>query len=171
MIFDWLPDGRLIYSMGRTIFITSPYNTQGTPLKSFSKDEGIPHQLQVSPDGEQLAFTLLHGVAPISGFEKNSVWVMSIDNPSDLHKLATDGHISDGNENIRSPVWSPDGKWIMVLRQTISANAIPYDYLYAVPSDSIRIPLVTKGTPIRYYHGGEFNNEADTMDWLRAWSP
>jgi len=164
--FDWLPNGRLVYAVEQTIYLTTPYDTDGKFLITFTKEQGEPVDLAVSPDGKNLAFTMR--ADDLSWVRTTgTVWVMSIDNPSDVHELAIVPR--DDTPSVINPVWSPDGRWIMVVEGKFNATGIvPEDHLvdhepipsasikdhlashelidtaptlYAVPSDGIRVEL------------------------------
>jgi Tol biopolymer transport system component len=148
--FDWLPDGRLIYIVDQTIYLTSPYDTHGTRLVLFTESQGVPRTLAVSPDGKELAFVLDRDNSPSSGTgetqENTSVWVMSIDNSADLHELAV---LPNNKMGIDFPIWSPDGRWIAVTTDLFNGGTGRpppggvdlSGRLYAVPSDGVRIEL------------------------------
>ena len=145
--FDWLPDGRLVYAMDQSIYITAPYDTNGAVLKTFTKVEGEPIQLMASPDGTKLAFAMrTKGSSLIRNV--GTVWVMSIENPDELYELAIVPN--DDTPSITDPVWSPDGRWIMVVEGRFNViTGPPYRHpgvdttpiLYAVPSDGVRVKL------------------------------
>jgi hypothetical protein len=146
--FDWLPDGRLVYMVDQTIYITAPYDTHGTPLITFTEEQGEPQEPAVSPDGKRLAFELKTYGSLTS--EKATVWVMSLDDTSDLHQLAVVP--GDDTPSIAQPIWSPDGNWIMVAEGLAGGLGIPpggwdlaqpFGRLYAVPSDGVLVELTS----------------------------
>lgn len=145
--FDWLPDGRLVYAVEQTIYITAPYDADGTRLITFVEEQGEPRELAVSPDGKKLVFAMRTGGSLVRNV--GTVWVLSIDDPSDVHELAIVPR--DDTPSVTDPVWSPDGRWIMVVEGRFNAisGIPPLDHpgvdtapiLYAVPSDGIRVKL------------------------------
>ncbi|MEJ2622966.1 MAG: hypothetical protein P8163_22885, partial [Candidatus Thiodiazotropha sp.] len=146
--FDWLPDGRLVYMVDQTIYITAPYDAHGTPLITFTEEQGEPLEPAVSPDGKRLAFELHTGGSWST--PETAVWVMSLDDPSDLHQLAVVP--GDDTSSVSHPIWSPDGNWIMVIEglsyspvappvTTDPGTQLVFSKLYAVPSDGIQVEL------------------------------
>jgi Tol biopolymer transport system component len=140
--WEWLPDGRLLVTKADSIFIVDAALSKLTLLKQFPGD--TPLFPSVSPDGQQLAFTLGD-----SGTLKNHVFVMKLDG-SGLRQLTTSASNEDG------AAWSPDGNWIIV-RQGIAYSAIGSGTpgagcpeLWAVPAAADRANLA--GTPT----GGAF---------------
>lgn len=136
--FDWLPDGRLAYTKGEAIYVSDNALTQGVAVKFF--DGEAPYDLAISPDGMQMAFT-------IAGDEqvfKGNVWVMNFDG-SGLRQLTT------SSMNEVDPVWSPDGKWILVRQGVGSVSGTSgCPGLYAVPSNATLAELTeVRNTPAK----------------------
>jgi dipeptidyl aminopeptidase/acylaminoacyl peptidase len=115
-------------------------------LITFTEEQGEPQDPAVSPNGKRLAFELDTGGSFAA--EKRTVWMMSLDDPSDLHQLA----FVPGNDtpSIENPIWSPDGNWIMVVEgestgigPILSPDEIDqvYSKLYAVPYDGVLVEL------------------------------
>ena len=135
--FEWLPDGRLIYSIGRSFFFTQPFSTEfesGANLPG-SVSDGIIAFLSVSPDGSQVAFTLVSDSTTVS--TDGTLWILDVSTLA-LNKFADVG-ASSGAAMIRRPRWSPDGRWIAALeggsRGTGSINPGVPDNLYVIPAD------------------------------------
>lgn len=145
---DWLPNGQIVYTHDNTIYITSPYNAEGSPLYEFSESEGRPDHVSVSPDGEKIAFTLITDIlanAYGDGHIKGTVWVIDQD-ATNLHRLAYMQDVND--QSIIFPCWSPDGKYILALVDEIPDFVVGFYYrpaLYAIPSNSENLYLDKEG--------------------------
>ena len=176
--FDWLPDNSLAYSSGQTIYLTGVGSAVGTPLVKFPDEVGRPSQLAVSPDGTQLAFTLVTTTNIESSH--GTTWVLNIDG-SQLRQLTdapgpNDPAIITDDPLINFPTWSPDGRWILVVEST-SIEPVAY----AVPSDGEKVFVTqdepTTAVPILSYFletlgiddrppSNFFGIEAGNMVWL-----
>lgn len=184
---DWLPDGELVYAHDQTIYLTGPYDTKGTPIVTFPKESGFPTQLAVSPDGKQLAFTLVTHTSITT--VRGTTWIMNIDG-SGLRKLTDIPMENDPTTTIDDPIinyptWSPDGKWILVVAGYVAplddTNLGVPGGLYVVPSDGHNVTLTNEGdSPARrvlsYYKSTaghtnpELTSEFSTRGSL-AWLP
>lgn len=159
--FDWLPDGRLVYTVGFSIYLgTHPNSAQGLPIKTFATSEGRPVSIAVSPDGNRIAFELTTDASPSPyvNYRNATVWLMNLDG-SGLRLLAT----SNANTpRINTPAWSPDGTMLAAVEGHISGVSFvpdpiqsdiwwvtpiggPPGALYAVPTDGEAIPLPADG--------------------------
>jgi len=150
--FDWLPDNRLIYASGQTLYITQPGSAKGSVLVTFPDTAGQPGQLAVSPDGSQLAFTLKTHANFIAIY--GTTWVLNLDG-SNLRQLTNtpgpnDPDIKTDDPIINFPTWSPDGRWIAVVegRVVVTGNTggIAKGGLFIVPSDGDNVMLIDDGT-------------------------
>ena len=140
--YAWLPDGRLISVSNNTIYLSDrPHDFVGPAIRKFSADEGTPVQLSVSPDGTKVAFLLLTDQSLVSF--RGHIYVMNIDG-TNLRQLTDSDPNSEFEANETHPVWSPDGKWILVVNDFVGSTGAPGGYpgdLYAVPSDGIKVNL------------------------------
>jgi hypothetical protein len=142
--FDWLNNGQIVYIHDQTIYITSPYSTEGAPIYTFSSEEGRPDYIAASPSDSRIAFTLvtdaythvLHG----------TTWVMNIDG-TDLHQLAYDPDSS--NQIFNYPAWSPNGDYILnfvgYMRSDVNNEGGVLAQLFAIPSSSRNVKLNSDG--------------------------
>ncbi|MES9830601.1 MAG: hypothetical protein ABW139_00010 [Candidatus Thiodiazotropha sp. DIVDIV] len=173
--FDWLNDnGQLVYIHDQTIYVTAPYDTDGTAIYTFSEDEGRPDYIAASPDGDKIAFTLVSEASYRS--IHGTTWVMNSDG-TDLHQLA----YVPGNEYpiINYPTWSPDGAYIMnMVGYVTGADFIDMGVLgglYAIPSASQNIAINDNGengiVHIKsYFHSNELNYDF-TSNGNLVWIP
>jgi len=163
--FDWLPNNRLIYAADQSIYIT-PQNSvtaKGSEIVTFPDNVGRPIQLAVSPDGSQLAFTLLPPNTIFLGAKRGTTWVLDLydDNLRQLTNMpdSSDPDSTSDDPVINFPTWSPDGRWIAVVEAAgVPCYNVPdlgsvsdpsqcvqtQDSLYIVPSDGENVMLTDK---------------------------
>ena len=101
---DWLPDGRLVFARD---------NAMGSPLVTFSEEQGLPRQLAVSPDGQRLAFTLATDTH--FSYTRGTTWVVDIDGQN-LHQLTDLPIDNDPSTTVDDPVIN----WPTSARQLVS---------------------------------------------------
>ncbi len=179
--FDWLPDERLIYASGQSIFLTTSGMAQGNLLKPLADLEGVPDLLAVSPDGRQVAFTMVtdYGVGILHKKIEGSSWVMDIDG-NNLRQLTMPPEGTKASEY--APAWSPDGQWILLSQGGFSALAggstnpgLP-GALYIIPADGTKVKLTTEeptlARPVYAYRKSDtklkhaFGDEDNRFIWL-----
>lgn len=138
--FDWLPDGRLIYASGQTVYIAAAGSASGQTWLTFSKDDGEPGQLAVSPDGRQLALSLVSDRS--SGVSVyGDIWIVDLQT-AERRRLA----YAPEADRLNYPIWSPDGRWIGFLQNVAStAGPLAQAHYYIVPSDGEDIQVTTDG--------------------------
>jgi hypothetical protein len=172
--FDWLNNGQIVYIHDQTIYVTSPYSSDGAPLYTFSIDEGRPDYISASPDGSRIAFTLVTGgyTHAIHG----TTWIMNT-NGTDLHQLAYDPNSS--NPIINYPAWSPNGDYILnmvgYIGSDVHGDEGTLGELFAIPSSSRNVELNNDGKDgivrIRSYSSAnELNYDFVTNGYLE-WIP
>ncbi|MBT2969874.1 MAG: hypothetical protein B6D72_07835 [gamma proteobacterium symbiont of Ctena orbiculata] len=138
--FDWLPDNRLVYTLGQSIYVTPVLSTVGNPIIQFDSTQGEPVEVRASPDGERIAFVLkTYGTRVSTHGHAHTLDV----NGNDLKRLAVVPGESD--PHMKHPTWSPDGEWILLLEGEVGAAdwfalGTP-GTLYAVPADGTDVPL------------------------------
>lgn len=90
--FDWLPDGRLVYTVGASIYITPHANdvSSSMVLNTFDTTVGSPLEIAVSPDGTRLVFELFTGgsPSPYVNWRDATLWLMDVDG-SNLHMMTS----------------------------------------------------------------------------------
>ena len=140
--YAWLPDGRLVISSEQTIYLSDErHSVVGKAIKEFMPEQGRPIFLNASPDGEKVAFTLVTDSNPAR--RTGHVFVMNVDGTG-LRQL-TDVN-NPGDENAMHPLWSPDGKWILVINDKVGLGDIYHGVglpggLIAVQSDATKVNL------------------------------
>ncbi|WP_020410907.1 TolB family protein [Hahella ganghwensis] len=132
--WEWLPDGRLLYAKGDSIFlVTDIVKGQAEVLAEFRGD--TPNFLAVSPDGSRLAFSL--GDFKSTHYAKTHLYVMDLASKS-YQQVTTSSKNEDGF------TWSPDGKFI-ALRHRIFYQSSRCPDLIIVPADARELNLNNEG--------------------------
>ncbi|MBX2867308.1 MAG: hypothetical protein KTR18_01425 [Acidiferrobacterales bacterium] len=113
--FDWLNDGRFIYSKNQQIFLSSDSlddEAQDTVVATFSEAEGLPAFFAVSPDGSELVFALrdrtIDGVLEHSG-----LWRLNLNTLESTRFAGLETSANQVGSSLRWPLWSPDGQWLV----------------------------------------------------------
>jgi len=181
--FEWLPDGRLVYSSSagdeRSIYFTSPYSAKVE--RQLTLPEGQQRtigEISASPDGKQIVLSL---VAEANFASTKAIpWVVNIDG-TNFRQLAFDPHADNlEHTRINKTKWSYDGRWILLKYGGVIggslANPGTLGYLFAVPSDGIRVPLspydaTIESTAIQIfsYWSAAFNEQADSTRNIDRW--
>lgn len=105
--YDWLADGRIIFSRFGTLYILA------ADFKSHDVFRALPgtlNSLTVSPDGGRIAFALSQEGLP-------HIWVMDLS--GSLRQVTT----SSIGENF--PAWSPDGNHLVIARGKVATKGTP----------------------------------------------
>jgi hypothetical protein len=145
--FDWLPDGRLVFSyQRRALAITEPYmaeidNDESVALPSEIEDGRIGF-ISASPDGRKIAFGIITDSTLTT--TDATFWVFDRDTRR-LRRLATIESSSLLDPMFSHSAWSPDGSQIAVLEGGFtgsgSDNPGGLPGLYILPTDAAS-PLV-----------------------------
>jgi len=188
--FDWLPDNRLIYATDQSIYITplGSATAKGVKRLTLPENVGQPAQFAVSPNGSQLAFTLVTDANFV--FIYGTTWILSLDG-SNLRQLTNTPGKPNHESIINFPTWSPNGRWIAVVEGFVTPCQERFpcirtqSNLYVVPSDGDNIILTEDGTTtsavLIYSYNEEtnrsppdnpelssrFNIRRGSMAWLR----
>ena len=145
---EWLPDGRLIFSYGPVIMRSvDPYSTSAKVLKVFSKTQGEPIHLRVSPDGEKIAYALKTDSTFVS--LDSTLWVMDVDGDNSYQIVEA---LDSTQPEMNNPAWSQDGEQIVfqfggVNGVSGTSPGLPSGLL-VVPSDAIKASVSYKTSEI-----------------------
>lgn len=133
--FDWTPDNRLAFTYEQKVALEAERNTfRFETLADMSSVDGWPGHIAVSPDGSRVLFEMItDGTNFLStGFYRNAtVWSVST-RGGDLRKHATTSRYVDPNSSvdgprINTPVWSPDGRSILLTENYTNSSVILTD--------------------------------------------
>jgi hypothetical protein len=102
---DFFPDGRILFSKGKDLYVAEKDGSQPRKLLSAS---GVIRQPRVSPDGERLIFTIYStGHGPISIDEAR------VDG-SGLHRIVN----TSDTGRVCCARWTPDGRYVVYPKAT-----------------------------------------------------
>jgi len=127
--FDWLPDGRFVFSQGGSLKVGSiaPDSFLVSTLVSLQQIPGSPRNIKVSPDGEYLVFEMVAGTPQFlsgSQYRNASVYRVKTDG-TELSLVATmEGATVVSEPRVNNPMWSLDGQFLM-MSVGVSATAVP----------------------------------------------
>ena len=135
--FGWMPDGRLLFVDGWSIYTSDGDFTTRTLIHSLDK---WPKDISISPDAQTIAFTLSR---PDSNLGQRDVWLLNI-NSGELRQLTAS---SDSLLDESNPTWSPDGKWILVRRGvTLIDGSAACPDIYAIRADALKVDISSQDT-------------------------
>lgn len=124
---DWSPDGhRIVFTTSRDgfqeLYTMKP---DGTDLQRLTNNVNLNDlRAKYSPDGKYIAYMTNYSVGDGTG----EIWLMNADGSNQRQ-------ITDNDYDDRSPIWSPDSRYITFIGATgKQKNAI---YLYDVESDAL----------------------------------
>lgn len=119
MQLDVSPDGKWVVFdlLGHVYRVTAT----GGKAECLTQDSGVALNMdpKFSPDGKTIAF-----ISDRKG--QNNLWLMDADgkNPRAV--------VSDKDTRMLSPVWTPDGKYIVVQRQSVKAESGEFNWSLAI---------------------------------------
>jgi dipeptidyl aminopeptidase/acylaminoacyl peptidase len=180
---DWAPNGQVVYSYAKSLFITSPYSSESVPLLTLPDSEtvsndlpepGAPSTPKISPDGTKVAFRYVTESNLYQVYA--TIWVLIIDG-TDVHQLAHDPDAL--YQMFNNLAWSPDGKYIITKAGGFGSDPLTggaQNKLYAIPSNSRNVPLDCDGSGgvicVRTYFDSpnrltdEFHPDGSEFEWI-----
>jgi hypothetical protein len=124
----WLTDEIYIYLLGKKIYATMPNQSGKTVLFELDglPDNGLSSttrsSLAVSPDRKRIALTWAE---PRNDDLDTNLWVVNLDGTG-LHRLTTAPSPTEPLKFVLgSPTWSPDGKYVAVVRYMSGVTTAP----------------------------------------------
>lgn len=105
--YDWLPDGRVIFSRFGTIYIM---DADFKKFNVYRQMAGTLSSLAVSPDGANLAFGMKSG----SG---SHIWILNLSSET-LRQITT------SNSEEHFPAWSPNANHLVLAKGKLAAVAL-----------------------------------------------
>lgn len=116
---DWLPDGRLIFADGKTIYVTNTSLTQASVL--IRANESIK-SLSVRPDGQKIVYDA-----------GGRLYTCNTDASNVMELIKFTGTYISGTY----PVWSPDGNYIaFAVVSLVFGQTTDYTYSLAIVKDN-----------------------------------
>jgi len=120
--------------------------TDGSNPHQITFDDAFLWRVSFTPDGKEVIF----GFAPPVGYEKGS-FVCSVDGDGRNRRQLT-----SGEESINNPIASPDGRWIIYGRHSLSTPG-DSSMVYLLDAKNPGTPrLVGKGSPMRWVDDSNF---------------
>lgn len=136
--FQWLPDGGMLVPYGEYIEILKPYSSESLGARQFPSYEGDIYNLRVSIDGTRMVFYI-----------GSTIFMMGTDG-SNLREFVMSGD----DLPLLSPVWSPDGKYILFRTGHVNNTGVFSGTngnfrLYAVPTDRQETLVISNDDSVR----------------------
>ena len=150
--FDWLPDGSLVYvHEGRTFAFTQVLDTSSDFAWALPTgfDSGEIARLEVSPDGQYVAFTHRSDGTLVS--EDSTLWLLNVADGG-IRRLARvdNGGAEDAFHDF---AWSPDGSMIAVLEGGVTGSGVSNPGLpaamYVIPTNAQQSVVVSPDPELR----------------------
>lgn len=121
--------------------------TSSRPEKHLVTPEDVlsirePRELQISPDGKQVAFRVREPADPKRprAPRTTNIWIVSTDGKSPAHPLISN------LKNATTPRWSPDGRWLAFLSDSAESGIKEPDatiQVYLLPSEGGKAERLT----------------------------
>lgn len=126
--FDWLPDNRQVFAIddddSKSISVESePDTLQYQEIANLDDIEGHPRNVRASADGRKVVFEMTTGVPAVLAtvsYRNSTVWQFNIDGTELEQVLDSSRAVASGVPRINSPVYSPDGEWLLATENYLS---------------------------------------------------
>ncbi len=150
--YDWLPDNRLVFTLGQKIAMQVERNTfMYETIIDLSDVRGYPGRVNVSPDGTGILFEMITNTSVWASsvrYRDATVWAVNVDGKN-LRQVATTSREDDPEKDyddprVNMPVWSPDGQFLLLTEDY--ASGLPgwliYDYNVDVGYNVNLMPII-----------------------------
>lgn len=175
---DWAPDGSLVYTVPSddsvVIYFTEPGSLElANSIRLPALYQGEVESLDVSPDGTKL----LVGYVPDGGIRKGGILLIDLETygisvPAVVESEVGIVPLGDNIKgSIRSPRWSPDGQWIMMIQgrgNYFGPGVSTAAHLYAVPASKSRTVLTMESPTEAILINVQYPDRSDQLSdsWL-----
>lgn len=144
--FDWLPDGRLLYTVKGQFYLTPNQHSAsgGHLIATLDSVPGSPWRFKVSPDGKEVIIEMVTKAPSwleTVTYRNATIWRMNMDG-SNLRQFAT---TTADEPRLNNPLWSLDGEKVVVTEGFFSGVMITPDYEWTNPGEYIILPGPSSG--------------------------
>jgi len=140
--YEWLPDGRFVFSQNRSlkVAILSQDSIRSRTLVSLENIPGSPRNIKISPNGEYLVFEMVTGSPSFlsgSNFRNASVYRVKTDGTelSLVGTMVNTTGLSTDEPRVNNPLWSLDGQFLMMSVGVSATAAVFWDSSYSPVTD------------------------------------
>ncbi len=154
--FDWLPDGRIVYTDGKEIYLTPGGGfAQGNSIADLSAIPGSIWNIKASPDGSLFAFekvTKASGWMVSVEYRDATSWLINSDGSNPRLFATSRPNVNDQPSTV-NPLWTPDGKSLLITEGFFAGVAIEQGDLDDI-YDDVFVPATPAGltykVPLEY---------------------
>ncbi len=145
--FDWLPNGRIVYTDGEKIYLTpGDGSAHGDAIADLSAIPGSIWNIKASPDGSLFAFekvTKASGWMVSVEYRDATSWLINSDG-SNPRLFATSRPNVNGEPSTVNPLWTPDGNSLLITEGFFAGVSIDLGDLNNI-YDDVFVPATPAG--------------------------